>query len=595
MKQERTWRKLPLLTPPSPVFALATQGDVLWVGGVGGLASRSLSQGEQAVWRQESGTLPLSSISVLLTLDSLLLAGGSEGIAYSYAGRADWQRAMLEDGVASITAFAASPQFASDSTIVAATLANGILRTNDGGSTWRNASFGLESMEVTTLVWEEGTSVLAVTSDGIYRSRDAGRAWRRIYAEEELEIEALLILPDKTWLAASATRGLLRSHDSGKSWNSVPGLENIQAFSLCRTPAGTLLLSTIERGFLRSSDGGETWHVLDNLLIVNTYNHDHLQVILAGTTRGLITSSNDGISWEELPPPPINDLHTLLTNENHLLISSRYSGIIRKKADNWEAIENIPQPLTTSALLPDVSLLLSDPDGLHRLQNETLQTLIEGETGHAAHITWHQEQLWATSIDNKRLLHSNNAGTSWQSLPLPFGTAPVVALQAIPDRLIAATYDPLQYRIQVWYSTDNGQSWARSLEAHTAWPIVATCVSPAALSIGNILFLEQKDQTWQQIAAGEENSGIRRIISIQYKEKTTLFILTTSGLHRSDNRGESWQKQEIDIPGEQIIDIATSGTSLTLLLSEGRVWQWDIQDEASEQGEATSSPATTQA
>lgn len=591
-ESERIWQQLPALAPPSPVFALALQRDILWAGGVGGLASRSLPIQEQGKWRSYSGILPLSSVSVLLALDSLLLVGGSEGIAYSSTGGVAWQLAELEDSVASIIAFAASPRFADDATAVAATLTNGILRTNDGGRSWRNASFGLESMEVTALTWENGSNVLAATGDGIYRSRDAGRAWRRIFTEEDLEIEALVMLSDKILLAASASQGLLRSHDEGRSWVRVPGLTDTQAVSLCLTPAGALLLSTLERGLLRSVDAGETWQTVD-FHIVNVYQSQDKQTLFTGTDQSISISLDGGLTWSELPPPPVSDLQTLLSHKDSLLVTSRYSGIVYTNSKKWESLEQTPSQISTSAFAPDGTLLVSGPEGLLRLSSheQTRQTLLPGEAGHIKHITFRQEgntwRIWAIAADNKQLLQSADGGTDWQTLSAPFGVLPVVALQAASDRLFAATYDPRLHRAQVWYSTDNGQNWIQSLEAQTSWPIVATCSFPAALSVGNVLFLEQSTGHWKQISVGGRGEAIRRILGIQLEKQLLLFVLTTAGLQRSDDLGETWQYQDSGLAGEQILDIAGSGTTLTVLLNEGRIWQRDIQ------GEHTSATTTS--
>ena len=119
-----------------------------------------LAEGQET-WEPGVATLSLAPVTALLALDGLLLAEGSGGIAYSYNNGRTWQQAELEDGVVSVADFAASPKFASDRTIVAATLTNGIVRTNDGGCTWTNASFGLGSLEVTALFWVSGMTVLA--------------------------------------------------------------------------------------------------------------------------------------------------------------------------------------------------------------------------------------------------------------------------------------------------------------------------------------------------------------------------------------------------------------------------------------------------
>lgn len=544
-----------------------------------------------ATWTPEVATLPFSAVTALLFLDAVLLIGGSEGLAYSYDQGATWQRAEVEDGMVAVTALAASPDFASNQTAIAATLGQGIVRTSDGGRTWTNASFGLESLEINTLVWQTDTAVLAATDDGIYRSRDAGRAWRRVYTSEESEVVALAHRPDNEIVAALANGHLLHSSHDGTRWSyliqSQPG---IQVLSLFITPAGTLLLSTLEHGILRSEDAGTSWQVVYRQVV---HTHAYAQetgTIYAGTERGVSVSTDDGLTWQELPSPPLHDLHTLLVCGKDLLLCGTYAGLVRlTSGSGWEPLPDIPQPLTACVPGPDNTLLISGAVGLLRLSlvDGTRRMLLVGETGQLAHITlcpgetnWH---IWVASADGARLLHSDDGGASWQQLPPPFGVLPLVALQAVADRLLAATYDPRQHRICLWYSTDDGKNWIRSMEATTDWPIVATCKQPAALSIAHWLFLEQAVGKWQQVTVGSNGGAIRRVLSIQSAGKTLLLVLTTTGIWRSADIGQTWQQVYSDLPIAHIVDIAVMDTDLIVLLSGGRLWRFHLQEMSEEE------------
>jgi len=584
MEKEQQWQQLPPLALPSPVFALAAWRDQLWAGGVGGVARRALAEGQET-WKPGIATLSLAPVTALLALEGLLLAGGSGGIAFSYNRGQTWQQAELEDGVVSVTAFAASPNFSSDRTIVAATLTNGIVRTNDGGRTWTNASFGLGSLEVTALLWATGATVLAATSDGMYRSGDAGRGWRCVHADEELEVEGFVSLPDHTILAVQANGGLHSSHDDGKRWSaSDPGLRDVQVSACSVTSTGTLLLGTLEHGLLRSEDAGASWQSVYKQAVhacLCTQGNIH-----AGTSTSVSYSPDDGLSWHALPCPPVHDVRNLLARAGHLLLTGTYSGVLHlTSASSWAEMAHVPQPLTACAFASDHELLLSGPDGLLRLSLEdgTRQMLLAGPEGQVAWIAMRSEgaapSIWIASADGTRLLRSRDGGANWQQLDAPFGILPLVALQAVSNRLIAATYDPRQYRICLWHSSDDGETWVRSIEAGTNWPLVASCAQPAAFSIGNVLFLEQAPGQWRQATVGSDGGAVRRVLSIQRASCPTFLALTTTGIQRSEDGGETWWLESADLPGEQILDIAISGETLSVLLTTGRVWRRALQEE----------------
>jgi photosystem II stability/assembly factor-like uncharacterized protein len=582
-ENRHAWQQLPPLQLASPIFALTAGHDDLWAGGFGGVARYHTSK-EQSPWEAEITPLPISPVTSLLALDTVLLAGGSRGIAYSYDKGASWQQADIEDGNVVITAFAASPDFIHDQTIVAATVAHGVVRTNNGGRSWINTSFGLESLEIATLAWERETIILTTFDGDLYRSRDAGRAWRAVHISEEAAIETLISLPDGIFIAVSTNAHLWNSHDQGKHWSCQDlSLPDAQVLSLFATTNGTLLLGTLEHGLLRSRDSGTTWQ------------HSHKQVvhtcaqigkhIYAGTDTGMNISSDDGLTWQEFPYPPLHDINTIIACGQQPLLTGAYSGIIQHASTTkWECLECIPQPLTAITSASDHSLLISSLAGLQRLSLETgtQQMLIDGESGQVAHITTlqsnTQEHIWIASANGSRLLHSIDSGQNWQMLQPPFGILPLVALQATPDKLLAATYDPRQSHVCLWHSSDEGKNWIRSVEANTSWPIVATCAYPAALSIGNILFLEQEQASnqWQKITISDDGSAIKRIRSIQMAGQTILFVLTTNGVQRSDDLGQSWQIEHLAVPGSHILDIELVGTTLYMLLTKGRVQIYDI-------------------
>jgi photosystem II stability/assembly factor-like uncharacterized protein len=547
---------------------------------VGGVAWFPPENTTTAQWQPRSANLPLSSVTALTKVETLLLAGGAEGIALSRDGGFHWQQARLEDGVASVTAFAISPRFSEDQTAVAATLANGVLRSDDGGYTWTNATFGLESTEVTALVWSSGSTLLAAASDGLYRSSNAGRAWRRVYKAEEMGVDAIAMLPGGALLATLDGGGLLRSDDGGAHWSVDEAmLRDMHVVSLLVSANKTVLAGTTEQGLLRSTDQGATWQVVHT---GNALSLAATQTMLyAGTEDGVCISEDDGCTWRELPCPPVHDLRHLFIHDQQPYVMGPYTGIVHAALDaTWSSIANLPQPLTATAVAPDGALLLAGPDGLVRTSDagQTQQTVIAGETGRVAHITfrpqgstWHG---WVGSADGRHVLRSRDAGATWQPLPAPFGILPLVALQAVPDCLFAATYDTRQYRVCIWYSVDDGETWERSAEAETRWPLVATCEQPALVSVANVLLQQHGSPgQWQKMAIGNDGSMIRRIISVQQERVTVLLVLNTTGIQRSEDAGATWRRDDAGLPLEQVRDIAATDTTLYALLDGGQVWQ----------------------
>jgi hypothetical protein len=150
-------------------------------------------------------------------------------------------------------------------------------------------------------------------------------------------------------------------------------------------------------------------------------------------------------------------------------------------------------------------------------------------------------------------------------------------LIAVSDRLCAATFDPRQFRITIWYSEDDGENWARSLEASTEWPVVASSTSPASMSIGNVLFLEFQPGNWKHSEVGQGGNAIYRIQGARLGDQTFILALTTAGILRSEDLGETWQSEPLDLPVSELVDISVDGPTFSVLLTGGRIWQRDLR------------------
>jgi photosystem II stability/assembly factor-like uncharacterized protein len=575
--KQAAWRQLPAPAVSTPIFALTANALGVWAGGFGGVAWHSLDTLESD-WQARSVNLSCAPVTALLALDRLLLAGGSGGLAHSSDGGQTWEQAKLEEGVASVTALAASPAFATDHVALVATLESGILRTGDGGSTWQSSSFGLESLEVSALVWSSPEHLLAATDEGLYRSRDAGRSWRRLSMETDPDCEALACLPDGTLLAAPSAGGLLRGRVDETSWSTCAP-EDWQINALIDTADGAWLVGESEQGILRSDDQGASWQAVSGQTAYVFARVDGR--IYAGTIFGVCVSEDHGRSWSALPTPPIHDLHVLQSLGEQLLLAGNCSGLFAATpGQTWQSlVDEIDMPLTAATPDPDGTLWYSDASGLIRLSadGQADQHILKGATGQVSQIIFRQEgtqrHIWAASLDGMRLLHSTDNGASWQTRLLPTGILPLVALHVLAQRLLIAAYDPRQYRVHIWYSTNEGETWKQSIEAATNWPVVATCSTLPLLTVGNVMMIENPDGQWKQVTVGEGGGAIRRVLALPRDSSHLLLVLTTTGLQRSSDLGQTWQHENGEVAGETMLDITTHHGTVYLLDASGQIWE----------------------
>lgn len=226
-----------------------------------------------------------------------------------------------------VTQLVASPIFAADSTLFAAT-EEGIFRSADGARHWEPMNRGLAHLRVSSLAISpdysnDRTLFAALADGGVYRSVDGGEHWTASWAGmvppwnpdgQLVQVSGLGFSPsfadDNTLFASSWNDPIFKSVDGGATWTMLSSDAGPLSGQIEISPSyatdGTIFVTRalMADGIYKSTDGGATWERLMptlpdqdlwQLAISPDYGADH--TLFVRTERALFRSEDGGATW----------------------------------------------------------------------------------------------------------------------------------------------------------------------------------------------------------------------------------------------------------------------------------------------------------
>lgn len=235
---------------------------------------------------------------------AVVWSGAGNGVLRSQDGGLTWRVTTGAD----VTEVLRVRPHPSDPSIAYAATAYGVIRSGDGGESWEYRTTGMRRKFASDLLVDlrDGRHLLAASELGIFRSENEGRNWLPTSLQGTIA-NVLLQNPRnlrERW-AGTEERGVFRSTDGGLNWSSVQVGGNTPVYALAMNPKNpsTVFVGTYEQGVFVSRDGGTTWRQsnrgLQNLdvhaLVVLP---SDTSVVLAGTLNGgLYRSGDGGATW----------------------------------------------------------------------------------------------------------------------------------------------------------------------------------------------------------------------------------------------------------------------------------------------------------
>jgi photosystem II stability/assembly factor-like uncharacterized protein len=436
-----------------------------------------------------------------------------------------------------IDALELSPNYAQDKTVFIV-ISDHLLKSTDGGFSWKELVRGLDNKHLLSSIAVSPSyhtdEILFVSSkgDGIYKSQDAGKSFIKVNnGLQNLNISQLAIYPGyhvyKVALAAGAEGGLYKTADGGGSWYQVMDASaRISALAFSSDLRKDIVLAGDHRGILYISvDHGETWTqtyripnagALTSIAIAPNYSSSHS--FLVGTEKGGVFQTVDGgISFTK-------------ANEGlGFTIQDKY-GTFRKSQDG-PIIRRDEKNIISLATSPNFE---SDSTAFASMWNEAVFRSEDGGQ------TWKRHPLGLTcdyQADSTKYKSSH-----FRDLRL--------SSDFEHDRTIfLGGFDGL------FKSTDGGRHWTQmeTLPLRLIKGLALSSGNKNNLSValttygGGAYTTDDQGSTWAINNRGLRTTRLSDILfSPIYEEDKVLFSASRGYLLKSTDKGETWDKIELN-------------------------------------------------
>ena len=232
--------------------------------------------------------------------DNIVFAGTTEGLLRSENGGKTWRVSSTQ----SVRAVSFDPL--TEGRVFFAASSGGVMVSNDEGITLRESNVGFTNRNFTGLTGAGtslySSSVFDAGTAGVYRTENLALRWERGAGPSGDSLVQLATDPDSPrHLYGAGYHGLFESRDAGVAWSLRKGPDGSQPVTALMPLPGGVLIAGTASGIFRSTDSNSWKPVQPGK--VQLFQRSGAHSLAALTTTGALSSTDDGLTWKACGEP----------------------------------------------------------------------------------------------------------------------------------------------------------------------------------------------------------------------------------------------------------------------------------------------------
>ncbi|GEM_PF-794604 len=528
------------------------------------------------------------AVSPSFEVDNTVYIASSGHVLKSVHGGHGWQELVNGlDHTSPVTSILIIPTDGTPGTVLVATDGNGIYRSTDEGTSWRNTSKGLESLEISTLSGGLQGKVLAIDESGhLYFSSDSGESWQVSTLPDTAVITAADVSAGRM-LAGDEAGNLYASTDGGAHWKKAAQLPSQTAVTTIKQDSSdatgnSFFVGTRDHGLFRTTDKGSSFQQAGSALkghhIISLAIQPGFMIATSWKEAAFISTDN-GNSWTKYSDGLLTDKQAntvkyfspqfrqiaIAGKDGKTLFLAGFAGLFKSgnHGENWDELEILPVSLIKGLDVSpsdgdDYSIAISTYGGGAYFSHDHGDTWIIANKGlnttrlmdmHYSPTYPQDHTLFSGSVG--LLLKSTDIKGSWEQIPVSYRT--------LKNRIIG--------KLMYWgLPQDIGWSYLDKVDRVPVYPVTMAPSTDYA-NDNTVIF----GTRWHGIFRSEHGgldayniwlhtdgaiTGLK--LSPDYTNDHTVFAYVRGdGIYKSTDTGDNWHKLTRGLPAD-----ATSGAKV---------------------------------